>query len=66
MVAQSIRAAAWLNGCGLIPSRLAALRCPSSSTDAARRAGVLPCRFEVKRGEPLSRRERGRGEGSAV
>ena len=30
-VAQSLRAASWLNGSGPIPLRLAALRCPSSS-----------------------------------
>jgi hypothetical protein len=33
-VAQSFRAASWLDGCGFLHSRLAALRCPSSRTPA--------------------------------
>ncbi len=38
-VAQSRRAATWLNGCGPIPTRLAALRQPRSITDAATAGG---------------------------
>ncbi|CAI0343121.1 hypothetical protein BO1005MUT1_210186 [Hyphomicrobiales bacterium] len=41
MVAQSIRAASWLNGSGPRPTRLAALRCPSFKPAAPRRGGAL-------------------------
>jgi hypothetical protein len=53
MVAQSIRAAAWLNGCGRYPKRLAALRCPSFLSRCVKtwagiwRAPLLPSREKV-------------------
>ncbi len=51
-VAQSARAATWLNGCGLNTSRLAALRCPSLPTPAPDGAGgdlVCPRHSRAKR-----------------
>ncbi len=60
MVAQSIRAASWLNGCGFQATRLAALRCPSSSTDAGRRAGISAVWF---RGQARTPPPCGEGQG---
>ena len=56
MVAQSIRAASWLNGSGPIPPRLAALRCPSS-INARGNAGGIWRAFLLPSGEKVSAKQ---------